>query len=313
MRLHTRRVFDLDGGLLRFLPEQADRKILRNRLSEYLSGRRRGRLRLPGHFPPEVLRLRDMSKTQIRISQYWVKPDTDIHHRLSKSVVNWIHQVAPGFLWTRTTPSVVLEANRVAVPRLGKTDVPRLARAQWPSTPTFSEMLVTSRTGKLLPVRDNFKSLSVPNCLTLRELNESHVIATRIVRQQIVGIRAEIEVPRKFLRYFRYRYGFLILSVRHCLPIGLVRFLLAQWIKCPNSLWLLEPVRLKFYLRRHTFWDFIPRQVLQNAIDNCNLELFFGQGKPTSQRRSEESLQAAIDEEFDQAMFRRFGLDPALL
>lgn len=293
------------------MPERKDRIILQNRLNEYLNGRRRGKLRLPKHFPQEVRRLCDMSKTQIRISQYWVKPNSEVRHRLDRSVANWLHQVAPGYLWTRTGDSPVLEASRVAVPRLSKTRAPRSTRALWPSTPTFTEMLVSSRIGSKTPVRDNFKSLAVDNCLTLRETRESHVLITRIVRRQIVGVRAEVEVPGKFLKYFRYRHGFLILSVRHCLPIGLVRFLTAQWIKCPTSLWLVEPVRFKHYLRRHTFWDFIPKHVLQRAIDNCNFEVLLGKGSPVSQ----DTVGAPpmdLDEEFAQAMQHRFGLDPAL-
>jgi hypothetical protein len=81
------------------------------------------------------------------------------------------------------------------------------------------------------------------------ELRENHVLATRIVANNIVGIRSSVEVPRKFLKYFRYRQNFLILVVPYALPIGLVRFLLGQWCVAPYSLWLRRAVLLKQYLR----------------------------------------------------------------
>jgi hypothetical protein len=83
-----------------------------------------------------------------------------------------------------------------------------------------------------------------------RELNEDIGLATRIVKFQIVGIRSSVEVPRKFLKYFRYRENFLILVVRHNLPAGLVRFLLGQWCVAPYSLWLRRAVLLRIFLKK---------------------------------------------------------------
>jgi len=82
------------------------------------------------------------------------------------------------------------------------------------------------------------------------EIHENHVLATRIVVNNIVGIRSSIEVPRKFLGYFRYRQNFLILTVQHNLPIGLVRFLLGQWCVAPYSLWLRRAVLFKTFLKK---------------------------------------------------------------
>lgn len=82
------------------------------------------------------------------------------------------------------------------------------------------------------------------------ELHENHVLATRIINHNFVGIRSSVEVPRKFLKYFQYRQNFLILTVRHDLPIGLVRFLLGRWLVAPYSLWLRRAVLLKSYLRK---------------------------------------------------------------
>lgn len=83
-----------------------------------------------------------------------------------------------------------------------------------------------------------------------REIHDNHVLATRIVSNVIVGIRSSEEVPKKFLSYFQYRGGFLILTVRHNLPIGLVRFLLGRWCVKPFSLWLRRAVTFKQYLKK---------------------------------------------------------------
>lgn len=83
-----------------------------------------------------------------------------------------------------------------------------------------------------------------------REVKENPFLATKIVSTTIVGIRSSTEVPRKFLKYFRYRQNFLILVGTYALPIGLVRFLLAQWCINPFSLWLRRSSTLKKFLRK---------------------------------------------------------------
>jgi hypothetical protein len=82
------------------------------------------------------------------------------------------------------------------------------------------------------------------------EVQENPALAARIVSNAIVGIRSSIEIPEKFRRYFRYRQNFLILTARYALPIGLVRFLLAQWTVKPYSLWLRRSCTLKKFLRK---------------------------------------------------------------
>jgi len=307
----TRHILDIDGALLKVLPKQRDRKILHSRLNEYLNGSRRGRLRLPSHFPREVQALAGMSKAHIRRSQYWVKPSTEFHQRLSKSLVKWVNQVAPGTYWTSTSSKEALQASAVVVPRLRLTESPGASRSQWPSCVSFTEMIHMSRTGKQLTIQDNFRSLSVMGCLKNRDVHENHALATRIVRQQVVGVRAEVEVPRKFLKYFRYRYGFLILSVRFCLPIGLVRFLLSQWVCNFTSLWLVEPVRYKFYLRRKRASDFIRPAVPSITITDCDLPVSRPKAKVSSAKRRYQQRRK-VERKFDQMLEKRFGLDPAL-
>lgn len=309
--VQTRHILDVDGAILRALPAYRDRKILYSRLNQYLNGPRRGRLRLPANFPPEVRRLSDMSKAHIRRSQFWVKPKTEFFHRLPRSAEKYLRQMAPGKIWTSMGNVPIQKANSVAVKRLNKSYVPRVSRSSWPSCPSFSEMMYMSRSGIGNPVHDNFRNLKVRNHLVPRDIHDNRDLATRIVRRQIVGIRYEMEVPRKFLKYFRYRDGFLILSVRHCLPIGLVRFLLSQWITCFTSLWLVEPVRFKIFLKRHVSSDFVRKPVRVDTVSDCDDLILELKGKLESESPEFDSEDS--DQEFLQAMRHRFGGDPALI
>jgi hypothetical protein len=83
----------------------------------------------------------------------------------------------------------------------------------------------------------------------IRHLDDIRV-AAKVVTNNGIGIRAyPLVVPCKFLPWFRYRQGLLILVVRHAYPAGLIRFLIGRWIKVPCSLWLKEKCHLKYYLR----------------------------------------------------------------
>jgi hypothetical protein len=306
--VQTRHILDVDGALLKVLPRERDRALLVRRLGEYLNSSRRGRLRLPLDFPQEVRRLIGLTKSQIRRSQFWVKPRTGIHQRLSKPLVNWINRVAPGDLWTSVGNIPIQEANSV-VKRLSVRDAPRITRALWPSMPSFFEMMYMSRNGKKLPAQDKFRSLRVFDHLTPKDLHDNHALATRIVRRQVVGIRYEMEVPKKFLKYFRYRDGFLILTVRFAIPIGLVRFLLARWVDCYASLWLVEPCRLKFYLRRHIATEFLSSLGSVDATIGCENRAKTRAKVNSSKRRYQQ--QRKLEKQWDQKM-KSFGLDPAL-
>jgi len=305
-----RQLLELDGKLLLALPKEKDRKILHNRLNEYLNGKRRGRLRLPNYFPREVRRLIELSKTEIRQSQYWVKPSTLIRHRLTKSMSNWLNRVAPGRYWTTTGASPVALANAVVMPRLRKRDEPRNSRALWPSCPSLIEATYMSRNGRFPSFQDKFKTLKVTNHLRLRDLKDSLRLATQVVRRSVIGIRSEIEVPKKFLQYFRYRHGFSILSVRHCLPAGLVRFLLAQWVRAPYSLWLVEPLRLKIFLRRRSWTDFIRSTGSISTVIGC-AERPSTKGKVSSSK-ARYRARRKLDKDFDHVLKTVYGLPPAL-
>lgn len=87
-------------------------------------------------------------------------------------------------------------------------------------------------------------------------------LATLICARHIVGVRSDLEVPPRFLGYFRYRRGFLILTVRYSLPAGLVRWLLSLWAVDPHSLWLEWFGTLKSYLKA------VPAGLLKSDEEN---------------------------------------------
>jgi len=120
----------------------------------------------------------------------------------------------------------------------------------WPSSPTLSEWMEMTEKGAAPCSARGFpgKTCRVPRTV----LNNSSVLAQRIVSRHIIGIRSDIEVPEKFLGYFRYRRGFLILTAPKP-PIGLARFLLGRWCVDPTSLWLEWYGTLKQYLREVPF------------------------------------------------------------
>jgi hypothetical protein len=242
------RLFDLATELVKVLPDQSDRELLSRRLRSFLTSRRRGNLKLPARFPRELDALTKMTKSQLRARMFRVTPRTSLYHHVSRDVVRWSAQVIPGGIWSRCSKVDHHMANVVGAARLGKTQWPRITRNEWPSTPTVSELLEMSRRGvKHHGMRK--PSYTVPNCATRKLLSDDIRAATKVVSKNILGIRSSEEVPRSYLKYFRYRDGFLILTVRWCMPAGLVRFLLARWQIAPTSLWLVENCRLKYYLR----------------------------------------------------------------
>jgi hypothetical protein len=85
--------------------------------------------------------------------------------------------------------------------------------------------------------------------VSIDQFNGDSELIKRIVMRHVVGIRSDIEVPEKFLGYFRYRWGFLILTAPFILPIGLARFIVSLWVRNPHSLWLEWFGTLKQYLR----------------------------------------------------------------
>jgi len=60
----------------------------------------------------------------------------------------------------------------------------------------------------------------------------------------ILGVRADVEVPLRYLAFFEYRWNFLILARRDKIPRPLRKFLLGLWKTKRYSLWLHRPTSL---------------------------------------------------------------------
>jgi hypothetical protein len=254
-RLDPRKMFSLSGRILRDVREPSDRELLSRRLGEFLSRKRRGKLRLPRRFPESVHALSYLTRGQIRRMAYWVNPSMSASCTVDHRTARIMHCLAGSMIWTRVTDPVP-SGHEAVVRRLPSKLAPRSTREVWPSAPDLFEITAQSRSGRIALLQDNLP-LKVNNCLTRKAVSDDIRLATRIVRQQIVGIRTGMGVPEKFLGYFRRRHGFLILSTRYNLPSGLVRFLLAKWIVVPTSLWLVEPCPFRTFLRRRRATDFV--------------------------------------------------------
>lgn len=253
--LDEKRFLDFSSAVHRLLDDK-QKALLASRLGKYLDRNRRGRLNLPKWFPKPFQALRDLSRAQIAKWAYWTNSSMSTYGLVSTSTAGFLHRAAPGGIWTRTSVSLVQKDQSEVVKRLPRRLAPRVASAVWPSTPDIFEMLEMSRRGISIPSRDKVP-ITVKDCLSRRAVSDDIRIATLLVRQQIVGLRSSVEVPRKFLGHFRRLHGFLILTTRFSIPAGLVRFLLAQWVCCPTSLWLVQPISFKSYLKRYRASDFI--------------------------------------------------------
>jgi len=263
-RLDSRKLFRLSGMILREVRDPSDRELLSRRLSDYLSRKRRGRLCLPRRFPQPVHTLSYLTRGQIRQMAYWVNSSMSANCTVDHRTASIMHRLAGGMIWTRVAEAAP-SGHEAVVKRLPTKLVPRSTRAVWPSAPDLFEIVEQSRAGRIALIQDRIP-LTVSGCLTRKAVSDDIRLASRIVRQQIVGIRFNMGVPEKFLGYFRRRYGFLILSTRHNLPSGLVRFLLARWIVTPTSLWLVEPCPFRNFLRRHRATDFIRDTICENRV-----------------------------------------------
>jgi hypothetical protein len=160
----------------------------------------------------------------------------------------------PGRIWTGTCVNAVHHSQRLAVKPLKSSDWPSDPLGpSWPSFPSIVEWMEMLRRGLDPFSRDCYSNpawnLGFTQVSRL-QVRENPALASRIVSNNIVGIRSSVEVPRKFLKYFRYSQNFLILVAAYKMPIGLVRFLIAQWCVAPYSLWLRRAVSFKIFLKK---------------------------------------------------------------
>lgn len=273
-KLSTRAVQSLTGK---------QRALLSLKIGQYLSRKRRGRLNLPDGFPPSVAKLADMTRGQVSEWAYYYNGSMSARGLVTPVTSGYLHRVAPGKIWTRTTASVC-EGQSEVVKRLPRKHEPRISGTVWPSTPDIFEILEMSRRGIVSPAQDK-APITVKDCINRRAVSDDIRLATALVRQQIVGVRRSIEVPRKFLGHFRTCHDFLILTGRYSIPAGLVRFLIAQWVVTPTSLWLVSNCSFKCYLKRTRSADLISHAAFASRVKNP-----VGEGSAGSTKRDDDPV-----------------------
>lgn len=240
------------------LPEAADREIFSKRSVSWLIGARRGRLVFPVHFPREVQALSKLGKSQFRSIVYGSSLH-GVHVALTKSEVNYIQQVWPGgYIRTRNTDIGVLLRQQERTRSLPESQWPRLGtKALWPSSPTFEEMLEMAKRGKTPVAVTKVESVdTVKHYTTLAHFRNNSELCKRHIGRSVIGLRADISVPRKFLKHFRYRWNMLILSTPYRIPIELARFLSNQWARNLHNLWLVEKCSFKASLKKLDYTGF---------------------------------------------------------
>lgn len=188
------------------------------------------------------------------LSRWYYHSDTPVN-TVDDCTHRWFREfLTHGTVWTGACVNAEHRSHRLEVKPLKSADWPSDPLGpSWPSFPSIPEWMEMLRKG-IDPfargIYSNPEGEAGYTRLSRAELSSNVAIASRIVVSNIVGIRSSQEVPRKFLKYFRYRENFLILAVRHNLPAGLVRFLLGRWCVSPYSLWLRRAVLLRSYLRK---------------------------------------------------------------
>lgn len=110
----------------------------------------------------------------------------------------------------------------------------------WPSYPTCTEVLLAGpqilRGQSLVFVEKETSRRSL-------DLKDPRIL------NNVLGVRADVEVPLKYLTFFEYRWNFLILAHRTKVPRGLRKFLISLWRSDRTSLWLARPTPFVSFLR----------------------------------------------------------------
>jgi hypothetical protein len=120
-------------------------------------------------------------------------------------------------------------------------------KGAWPNHPTFLENLAMIRRGKSPSLDPEPVAF---NAVPLGLYNSNELLCKNIVAHEIVGLRSDVPVPRKYLGHFRVSRGFLILTARHVLPIGLARFLSGCWKTRPYDVWTRRGQFLRTFLKK---------------------------------------------------------------
>lgn len=188
--------------------------------------------------------------------------------------------------------SAVLVRQARAVTRLPEKHWPltKSGGQAWPTFPTLNESWEMLLRGKVPAPAYRLCLDKIPNAKRPTSQVKPGASA-RAAATYIIGIRAKVAVPGKYLAWFRYRWGFLILR-RHCpLPLGLVRFLTNQWKSDITRMFLVYPIRYndalrlipddKFYLS----WGF----VAERKTSGSGKERWSLRGQRRSRNRQNES------------------------
>jgi hypothetical protein len=244
----TGKIFDLSWPFKYRCGSERERTFLIGRIRGFVYSRRRGNLKLPNRYQDLLAELSRLTKGQIRQMLYLVKPDLAVDRAALGSTFDYANRVLTRCIWRFSGNLSEDCARQVDTHRLAKRDWPRNPRSLWPSSPSVTELVAMARSGKV-PSSLWKPPRVVNNPPRIRDLHDDVGLATRVIANNVIGIRSTIAVPRKFLPWFRYRDGILFLTVRYRIPIGLVRLLLSEWIRAPFNLWLKVPCRLKYYLR----------------------------------------------------------------
>jgi len=233
-----------------------------------------GRVALPGHhryyiyggsgdwkkLPGEIPKREHPSQNNSEVTGIlnivpWYYHENAVVNVIDDCTRSWFRDfLNHGSIWTGASTNAVHQSQRLAVKPLKSSDWPSDPLGpSWPSFPSIGEWMGMLRRGVDPFERPELKTPVGESGFarsSRREVSENHFLATLIVSNVIVGVRSSVEIPTKFRGYFRYRQNFLILTVTYRLPIGLVRFLIGQWVKMPYSLWLRRAVSFKQYLKK---------------------------------------------------------------
>jgi hypothetical protein len=139
-----------------------------------------------------------------------------------------------------------LRFNRKHVPRapLYRWPIRSSGRRRWPSYPTTCEVLQ----GGPDSLGPSSKFCLVDSTISRRGLS----FTDPRIFSNILGIRADVEVPLRYLMFFEHRWDMLILARRESFPKDFKRFLISLWRSRRHSLWLRRPTHLVSFVRSLT-------------------------------------------------------------
>jgi hypothetical protein len=136
--------------------------------------------------------------------------------------------------------------NRKHVPRapIGRWPIRSNGRRRWPSYPTTTEVLQ----GGPEVLGPSSKLCYVDSTISRRGM----VFTDQRIFSNILGVRADVEVPLRYLMFFEHRWDMLILARRESFPKDFKRFLISLWRRRRHSLWLRRPAHLVSFVRSLT-------------------------------------------------------------